>query len=488
MNFIDAALHLLREATGPVHVETLCQDAIEQQLLARPGPNPLRSMKARLTTELKRGKDSRVTRVAPDTWGLGGAPQKPAKTKKKAAPVKAKRQGRTAKAPKTTTKAKTAKATKKPKSAKTRPKTASSASSGEANPPASDATASETAAHGSYTPSAEEAVDLYADEDVATQARAYKEYRDRQTADEDRPMTPELVAKRDRFRRGDRRRGERKRRSEDSSRRGSRRERVAAVPKVDISPPTQSLADAAEQALRDTKGNAVQVRQLAQMMRKRRLLSGDPARTWPILKTAMLHDERQRTAHGLRPRFARRRDMFSLVSSGLPEQVVAAEAAFGAAAHHLEAATHEAVMSRLCQLGPEGLERVVHVFLMSRGFVDVSWIKRSGRSSYATARRATSDEQILIGARSGNEPVDRAGVGELRAGVKVKELKRGWLLAPRELDDAAQAERERVAPPLDVLCGAAFVRAVCAEGLGVVRASAPIMYLDADFFEELRRS
>src|SRR6185503_8824264 len=70
MNFVDAAVSLLREAEAPLHVEDLCRLALDRGLLDSPGANPLRSFKGRLTTELKRGEDSRVVRLEDDIWTL----------------------------------------------------------------------------------------------------------------------------------------------------------------------------------------------------------------------------------------------------------------------------------------------------------------------------------------------------------------------------------------------------------------------------------
>src|ERR687891_85382 len=73
MNFVDAAVVLLRESQGPMHVEELCRLALERGLLDSPGQSPLRSLKGRLTTELKRGPASRVVRVEDDLWALADA-------------------------------------------------------------------------------------------------------------------------------------------------------------------------------------------------------------------------------------------------------------------------------------------------------------------------------------------------------------------------------------------------------------------------------
>jgi hypothetical protein len=53
-----------------MHVEQLCELALERNLISKPGANPLRSMKGRLTTELKRGDESRIAKVREDVWAL----------------------------------------------------------------------------------------------------------------------------------------------------------------------------------------------------------------------------------------------------------------------------------------------------------------------------------------------------------------------------------------------------------------------------------
>ncbi|MBE7454066.1 MAG: hypothetical protein HS111_36040 [Kofleriaceae bacterium] len=73
---------------------------------------------------------------------------------------------------------------------------------------------------------------------------------------------------------------------------------------------------------------------------------------------------------------------------------------------------------------------------------------------------------MLISARSGDAPVDRRGVGELRVGVDVREqLLAGYLVrGPRELSADAERELERNGRSITVVAGDA--RRVGAPGLG----------------------
>ena len=49
MNFVDTVITLLQESGKPMAAEELCDMAMERGLLDKPGSNPLRSMKTRLT-------------------------------------------------------------------------------------------------------------------------------------------------------------------------------------------------------------------------------------------------------------------------------------------------------------------------------------------------------------------------------------------------------------------------------------------------------
>lgn len=237
MNFVDTAITLLQESGKPMAAEEICKMALDRGLLDKPGANPVRSMKTRLTVELKKGGESRVQKTDDEAWLLcktdapkaakkkaaaksKSAAKAPAKgSAKPAAKAKAKAKVPAKKADKDTAK-KADKDTAKTKSpAKTRAKPAPRAASEKAEPRAaakkrrtskkdSEALSSEAEVQEIVEPpvvlTAEEQalVDLYSDDSSGTRSAAeLNEYSDELTQDEDRLMLPEIKAERKPFRR-----------------------------------------------------------------------------------------------------------------------------------------------------------------------------------------------------------------------------------------------------------------------------------------------
>jgi len=559
MNFIEAAVEILRsQPSKPMHVEELSRLALERKLLSRPAKDPLRSMKGRLTTELKRGDSSRVDKVGPEMWQLR---------------VAASEAGSPASEPAS------------PAAERALPASAAGQSQlDEVLAPA------QRPKRGALPELGEEsdAAELWGDELAPVPlAAAHEEFRDQQTDDEDRPLLPEIVApRRDRFARGrsDRRtrrdgkrrdseaKGEPRKRREgrgsepgkEESRRASSKEESRRPPDKEESrrppdreesrrppgkeesrrppgkeesrrppgkeesrrppgkeengrPPDRddskraqpaadpgaappagedvrpfvaaiALADAAERALSSIKGGqSVQVRQLAQMMRKRRLISEDPQKVWGLLKTALLNDERSRRRLGLRPRIVYKgRGLFAMADAPQEDALLEAEAGFARAASELAVATVAALGTRLRALSVAQLERIVHIYLLQTGWQEVAWIKRvDKRTSYALALPAGTSQKQLVGVRAGSDPVPRRGVGELRAGIEAKDLAAGLLIAPREMSAEARAEEAKIGQRVTSLCGDQMAAAFARAGIGVTKTSAPVDYLDDEFFLEL---
>ena len=148
-------------------------------------------------------------------------------------------------------------------------------------------------------------------------------------------------------------------------------------------------------------------------------------------------------------------------------------------------ATHRTLKDRIAQATQAGFERLVHAYLVAAGFRDISWVKRVEGISYATALPPESSSTVLISARSGDSPVDRRGVGELRVGVEAKQLLAGYLFSARELSPEAERELERNGRSITVVAGDAFVSALLASGVGVVTAAAPVRYVDDQLLGEL---
>jgi hypothetical protein len=258
-------------------------------------------------------------------------------------------------------------------------------------------------------------------------------------------------------------------------------------PIQDLYRPGTSVGDAAAEVLRGSRSDQpVQIKQLAQMMRKRQLINDDPAEVWPYIKAALLADEQRHRDLGLRPRIIYRgRDMFSVAPPPLTADLAEAEAALGQATYDLAEATHQALKQRLSSMDVTALERVAHVYLLASGWKGLQWIKRVQRSSYAVGTAPGGLGAVLIGVRGGSDTVDRRGVGELRVGVLAKGLTCGFLLAPQDLSEAGRSELGNKGPSVSVLVGDAFVAELVRCGIGTLRKSVPAVYFDEGFFAEI---
>jgi hypothetical protein len=369
-------------------------------------------------------------------------------------------------------------------------------------------------------------------EDLDKPATAHAEFQDQKTRDEDRPMMPEINARDERKARWEDRR-ERRRRERDE-RRGRREggqpqqaqggngharpERPDHRPHHEPRPPQQQqqfqrppqapvaeapkqinghepdglarvgtpLGDAAAAVFQQLRnGQPLPVRQLAAMMRKRALVNQDPEQLWPQLKAELLGDERSYRTLGLRPRIVYRgRDLFAPGPVAM-SSTADAEAGVATALSKLASATHRAFAARLAKASAAGFERIIHAYLVAAGYRDIEWVKRVAGIAYASALAPGLERMVLISARSGAEPIDRRGVGELRVGVEAKDLVAGILMTPGELSEDAEKELERAGRSISVVCGDQLVAALINSGVGVVSSAAPLHYLDDQLLEEL---
>jgi hypothetical protein len=381
------------------------------------------------------------------------------------------------------------------------------------------------------SPEEQELATLYGD-DLAKPAIVHTEYTDRQTADEDRPMVPEINARDERKQQWQERRDRRRQRRDERDRaRHERREQSPRPPHVarpdqrpgepgrgapeprpphpqpqrPMPPPAAPaapatngqdhdalgrvgtpLGDAAATVFAQLRnGQPLPVRQLAAMMRKRNLIESDPEQLWPQLKAELLGDERSYRTLGLRPRIVYRgRDLFAPGPVAM-SQTAEAEANIAAALSRLAVATHRALAARIAKASGAGFERLIHAYLVAAGYREIAWVKRVGGISYAQVLAPGIDRTVLISARSGDQPIDRRGIGELRVGVEAKNLVAGILFSARELSEDAERELERAGRSIAVICGDQLVAALIAAGVGVVSASAPLHYVDDQLLDEL---
>ncbi len=373
------------------------------------------------------------------------------------------------------------------------------------------------------TPEEQELQAIYGDDSAGAPRAAHQEYRDRQTRDEDRPMMPEINAREERKQHWIDRRERRKQRREERQQRrernhfgqprlpeagpGPANQHAAKADSVNLNaslpPPAPqpaptngaqqglarvgtSLGDAAATVFAQLRNNQpLPVRQLAAMMRKRSLVHQDPEQLWPQLKAELLGDERSYRTLGLRPRIVYRgRDLFAPGPVAM-SVTATAEASVASAISALAGATHRALAQRIANASPAGFERLIHAYLVSAGYRDIDWIKRVDGIGYAQATAPGLERSVLISARSGNQPIDRRGVGELRVGVEAKDVVAGILFAARELSEEAEQELERPGRSISVVCGNLLVSTLIASGVGVVSAAAPMHYVDDQLLDEL---
>jgi len=392
------------------------------------------------------------------------------------------------------------------------------------------------------SPEEQELSALYGD-DLSKPALVHTEYSDRQTADEDRPMVPEINARDERKQQWQERRDRRRQRRDERDRqRHERRDQRlqesrpdlridrggesrpdvridrGGESRPDVRPPFQPrpaapppvlaaaaaaptinghehdalarvgtpLGDAAATVFAQLRnGQPLPVRQLAAMMRKRNLIEMDPEQGWPQLKAELLGDERSYRTLGLRPRIVYRgRDLFAPGPVSM-SQTADAEANVAAALSRLAGATHRALAARIAKATGVGFERLIHAYLVAAGYREIAWVKRVGGIAYAQAVAPGIDRLVLISARSGDQPIDRRGIGELRVGVEAKNLVAGILFSARELSEDAEKELERAGRSIAVVCGDQLVAALVATGVGVVSSAAPLHYVDDQLLDEL---
>jgi hypothetical protein len=394
---------------------------------------------------------------------------------------------------------------------------------------ASDATSIDEQDLPELTPEEQELQAMYGD-DLAKPAQAHGEYRDQKTADEDRPMLPEINARAERKAQWQDRRDRRRNRREDRERQRQERrdtrqgpppqngqshagnversERPQYAQSQPYQPPQQRqtqppvqieavendplarvgtpLGDAAATVFAQLRnGQPLPVRQLAAMMRKRNLVEADPEQLAPQLKAELLGDERSYRTLGLRPRIVYRgRDLFAPGPVSM-SQTADAEAGIATALSRLAGATHRALALRMAKASAPGFERLIHAYLVAAGYREITWVKRIGGISYAQATAPGIERSVLISARSGNEPIDRRGIGELRVGVEAKNLVAGFLFSVADLSEDAEKELERAGRSIAVICGDQLVATLINAGVGVVSAAAPLHYVDDQLLDEL---
>lgn len=386
---------------------------------------------------------------------------------------------------------------------------------------------------------------IYGD-DLSAPSLAHVEFKDQKTADEDRPMLPEINARDERRKTWEDRRE--RRRQEREARRAARRDRGGrpqergphgsgrpdarpeARPDARPEPRPEHRAEHRPQPPRGERpeprndarpegraerpasapapvaqgswgsplvsataalfaqlrnGQPMPVRQLASMLRKRALIEADPEQVWPALRAELLADERAHRALGLRPRVVHRgRDLFAPGPAALASSGEL-EAQLAQSVLSISSTTLRGLTAWMAAASPSAFERLIHTYVVATGYRDVEWIKRVDGISYAQAIAPGIERPVLLSARSGSAPIDRRGVGELRVGVEAKGLPFGTLFAASSLSLEAERELERPGRSIYVVCGDALATALIGAGLGVTRTAVTVHLLDEQFLEDL---
>ena len=314
--------------------------------------------------------------------------------------------------------------------------------------------------------------EIYAGEDSTLSAADRNEYKDAQTADEDRPMLPAIRAERGRGQRRGRVSGRERSRRErrPKSKRGGR-ERQTPNPDVGAD---ASLLEQIGEIVADAGDRSIGIKQIISALRRdhgRQVTAAD-------VKRAVLAETNMMARHQLSPRVVFRDD--GRLTSGTPEG-----SQLAAALVHFEEEARTALAHKLGRMSSNKLEVVAQLWLEHCGFRDLEWVKRVRPSSYALALAPEQSLPTLVSVRSGGKPVDRRGVGELRAGVTAKNLSYGMLIAPQPLSAEALAELATDGPPIVTLCGPALTRSLCDAGIGTSTRTYTVRILDERFFASL---
>jgi hypothetical protein len=488
MTFVDAAIELLRRAGKPLPVETLADRAASEGLVGKSKGNPISAMKARLSVELKKGVSSRVVKIEEGVYGLAGEAEVEGAD------------GEAAEAAEIDAEAPREKRSRRRRRRGGRasngaPATADAADEDEDEGPDEDEDLDQDEDEEDLrrpiepqTDEERELAELYAEDAGTSSAADRAEYRDEQTADEDRQMLPAIKSERgrggrrtrrergdrpsrgrgrdrDRDRDGDRERGRPRARDRDGD-----RERLPAA--------ADTLLDQVAETLEDINERAVPCSQLAAMLRKRYERSEETDELAARIRRAVLAGEAAAARSQLSPPvLLRGRDRLSLGRVESPE--------LRAAVVRLEQEARVALSHRLAALGAEKLEILAEILLERAGWTELEWIKRVDGSSYATGLGPGQIEPSLIGARAGGKPVDRRGVGELRAGVVAKRLSGGLLIAPQPLSPEARSELAKEGPPMEILCGPPLIERLLEAGLGIASRAVVFHTLDEEFFDRL---
>jgi restriction endonuclease Mrr len=233
---------------------------------------------------------------------------------------------------------------------------------------------------------------------------------------------------------------------------------------------------------------------LAQEAERRKILEGRPQPEIVREVRMALHGELgARAIRGLRPRV---RSLgggnYASVDRKLDDELLGAERALEAALDRHAAATTTAVRRKLARLSPFSFEQLTRSVAESLGVERPSLVRRGDGVCYFGGERSgalagAQRSRVLIAARPGESEVGRRAIGELRAGLDAKGFDEGILITLGRLSAEGRAELA-AGRAVTIFDGDTLPALLIERRLGVRVATAPVAYLDLDFFSEINET
>ncbi len=253
-------------------------------------------------------------------------------------------------------------------------------------------------------------------------------------------------------------------------------------------PRAMSLADAAYDVLRGSSdGRPIHFRQIAEIALKRRLLRGELVDIARAMRGALVREQRQRDSEGLRPRIRNLgQGQYALGERKLEPDLYGAERDMLDRLNRTREATRVALRRRLRTMPAGPFELLMRLLLERIGMLNAEIIKRGEGVAYYSGicNRGSRTLKLLCAIRPGENEVSREAIGELRAGIRLRNYDEGLLFCAARLSPGAMAE-VNAAPGIDVYDQDALTDQLLRHQLGVRRMQLPIDYVDTDFFNEL---
>ncbi|MDB4969078.1 MAG: hypothetical protein JWN44_4767, partial [Myxococcales bacterium] len=251
------------------------------------------------------------------------------------------------------------------------------------------------------------------------------------------------------------------------------------------------LIDIILEVLRGSEGRPMHVRQLVETAVKRKLVDDktQPNDLVRLARAALLREQRERDADGLRPRVrALGGGNYGTVDRKLDPELLQAERDLGERAARLRDATRTAVRRRLGRMSPAAFDSIGRTLCDRLGITGLELLRRGEGVTYwgGTCFRGVGVVRTLVALRPGDVEINRRAVGELRAGLAAKGYDEGLLLSAGRPNPEALAELK--VGGVRLYDGGALAGLLMKHGLGVRRAALPVDYLDLDFFSELQDS